>query len=115
MYLTPFRFALEECKKLNPSTKGVEITSTAKSVVKSLCEHLLDNGIFLETYAGKSGEQPEEQSADSKSSWNMRDKCFDYLYSSENLIQISGKKLNKLNDGRYPWSQDFRCWQRKAI
>lgn len=134
-----FRFALEECKKLNPSTKGIEITSTINTpplednydfiycyavlehipnslqVVKFLCEHLENNRIFLETYGGRTGDIPDDLSADSKSAWDQRDKCFDYLYSSKNLIQVCGKKLIKENDGHYPQSKNFRCWQRIVI
>lgn len=82
-------------------------------MLKFLCEHLEINGILLETYGGKTGEQPDEQSADSKSAWDQRDKCFNYLYSSKNVVQIMGKKLDKSEDGHYPFSTSIRFWQRK--
>jgi hypothetical protein len=34
-----------------------------------------------------------------------KDKCFDYLYSSKNLVKVVGMRLDKLDDGHYPFSK----------
>ncbi len=134
-----FRFGLEECRKLNKLVKGVNIKSPKElprfndkfdfiycfvvlehipnvfEIVKFLINTLRRGGIFLETYSGKTGERPHENSADSESAWDQRDVCFDYLYSLKDLIQITGKKLVKSRDNHYPKTNELRCWQCKSL
>ncbi len=133
-----FRFGLEECKKLSNLTKGIKITSiyelpkldekydfiycytvlehipNSLQVLKYLCSYLRIGGIFLESYGGKTGDDPVDNSADSIQAWNQRDDCFDYLYSLKDLVQISGEIIEKSNDSHYPESGRYRVWQLKG-
>jgi SAM-dependent methyltransferase len=130
-----FRFALSECRKLNPATDYLVVEGddfvpafsnkfdfiyswtvlehipNVLQVAKALADSLQEGGCLLETFGGETGKKPPDDSADSAKAWDQRNDFFYYMTANFELMEGSlpekNEKGNRIED------QNYRVWTKR--
>jgi SAM-dependent methyltransferase len=130
------RFALHECRRLNPCTEAVfaggdnvvpafpcdldvvfsytafEHIPNVLDVAKALYGVIRGGGWLFETYAGETGQEPPPDSADSARAWQQRDSVFEFLRAN---CELEGGELPPRNAaGHYVADSVMRIWRKRA-